>query len=422
MVDSSQALTRVSSPTTELALPTDLIEQARDYAVNSRSERTQREYARCWNQFQAWCDAKGQIALPASVQVLIAYVVDLATNGGPKGKPLAVSSIQQAISALLLYHSMKGAPVEAFASPVLKDVLKGIRRKIAETRTIRRVHPLMEKELGQILDMLRPDVLRDARDAAILALGFGGARRRSEIVSLDYMVRGDQPDGRGVLVIDEHGVTIRLTKSKTNQEGAEEEYVLPRMVVPRSCAAVENWITLAGIGKGEPVFRGVHCGGQTRNKHSGYPGVTWREASETWQAVVKINGKTRHLGSYKNPHDAHLAICKATGKTPSSPSAGRVLARRLKPAAVAIIVKKRVSELLMAQTGRRNIKANEVADIVAEYSGHSLRSGHASSAAERGVDRHIIKMATGHKSDNQLGTYIRSSDKRRNSSLKGSGL
>ncbi len=422
MVDSSQALTRVSSPTTELALPTDLIEQARDYAINSRSERTQREYARCWNQFQAWCDVKGQLALPASVQVLIAYVVDIATNGGPKGKPLAVSSIQQAISALLLYHSMKGAPVEAFASPVLKDVLKGIRRKIAETRTIRRVRPLMDKELGQILDMLRPDVLRDARDAAILALGFGGARRRSEIVSLDYMVRGDQPEGRGVLLIDDNGITIRLMMSKTNQEGAEEEYVIPRMAAPRLCASVENWITLAGIGKGEPVFRGVHCGGQTRNKHSGYPGVTWREATEAWQAVVKIDGKTRHLGTYKNPHDAHLAICKTTGKTPTPPSAGRVLAKRLKPGAVAIIVKKRMAELLMARTGRKSVNASEVAEIVAEYSGHSMRAGHATSAADRGVDRHHIKAATGHKSDNMLGTYIRSADKRRNSSLKGSGL
>lgn len=421
MVDSSRALTR-SSSATELALPTDLIEQAREYAINSRSERTQREYARCWNQFETWCKDRGQTPLPATVQVLIAYVTDLAVNGGPKGKPLAISSIQQALAALLLRHSMAGAPVEQFASPVLKEVMKGVRRKIASTRPIRRVRPLLENELINLLEMLRPDSLRDARDAALIALGFGAARRRSELVGLDYLVRGD---GRGVLTIDDRGITLKLLVSKTNQEGAEEEYIVPRATGQSICKAVENWISLAGIRKGEPLFRGIHTGGQTRGKQSRYQGVTWREANGMWQAVAKVEGKTKFLGYFKNPHDAYLVVCSATGKTPDGPSVGRVLSRRLRADTVALIVKQRIQQLLLARTGRKRLRpdeATEIDEIVSQYSGHSMRSGLVTSAADRGVPIHHIKAVTGHKTDHMVGVYSRSPDKTRNSSLKGSGL
>lgn len=418
----NRALTLTRQHNTDLALPTDLIEQARTYAINSRSQRTQREYERCWRQFVDWCNGMGQQPFPASVQTLIAYVTDLATNGGRKRKPLSASSIQQALSALQLRHSMGGAPTDAFASPVLKEVLKGVRRKIAAERSIRRVRPLMENQLAELLDLLRPEVLRDARDAAILALGFGAARRRSELVSLDYMERGAGSDARGILVVEDRGLTIKLMVSKTNQEGSEEEYVVPRMAAPRICAAVENWIQLAGIKKGEPVFRGVARLGQSKGKHSGYPGVTWRESSNAWQAVSRVDGKLKHLGLYAKAEEAHVAICQATGQKPMRPSAGRVLAKRLTPAAVSLIVKARIADLLRAQSGRKRVKPEEIAEVVAQYSGHSMRSGHVTSASDRGVPTHHIKAATGHKTDAMIGVYSRVSDKTRNSSLKGSGL
>ncbi len=423
MDNSSTALTRINTQRSDVALPVDIVEQAREFAVNSRSARTQKEYERCWRQFETWCDKMGQTALPATVQTLIAYVTDVASNGGPKGKPLSASSIQQALSALILRHSMVGAQTEQFSSPILKEVLKGIRRKIAATRSVRRVRPLMEAQLADLLEMLRPDVLIEARDAAVLGLGFGAARRRSELATLDYMERGAGSDARGVLITDDRGLTIKLSVSKTNQEGNEEEYVVPRMAAPRICQAVENWIEKAAIRKGEPVFRPIGARGQSRGKkQSGFVGVTWREDQEKWQAVIRHDGKTRFLGYFSTPTDAHAAICKLTGQPEQKPFAMTVSDKRISEGDIARIVKTRIGQLLRSQGGKKRIKNDEIDAIVAQFSGHSMRSGHVTSASDRGVPTHHIKAATGHKSDAMIGVYSRVSDKTRNSSLKGSGL
>jgi integrase len=44
------------------------------------------------------------------------------------------------------------------------------------------------------------------------------------------------------------------------------------------------------------------------------------------------------------------------------------------------------------------------------YSGHSLRSGLATSAAQHGISSWIIRKQTGHKSDTMLARYIRDGD------------
>jgi len=45
-----------------------------------------------------------------------------------------------------------------------------------------------------------------------------------------------------------------------------------------------------------------------------------------------------------------------------------------------------------------------------KYSGHSLRSGLCTSAAQHGVSSWKIRAQTGHKSDNMLARYIRDAD------------
>lgn len=419
----STALARVGR--TDIAEVQDLVDHAYKFAVNSRSERTRKEYARCWRQYCDWCEAHGLLPLPATVETLTLYVTSLATQGGPKGKPLSASSIDQALSALRAAHSMKGASLEPFASPVLRETLKGVRRKIASERTIRRVAPLLEQQLSELLDILRPNVLREARDAAVLALGFGAARRRSELIALDYKTKGDVPGCRGVLSVDERGITIKLMVSKTNQEGAEEQYLLPRMMVPRLCAAVENWLEVGGIEEGTPVFRRVNNVNYTSGPRSGYIGVTWHEhrgENGKWQAHAKVDGKRKFLGLFDDAREAHLAICKATGSKPHKPYDGAVRMDRMTGKAVAQLVKSRIADLLRARTGKKRAKPEEIARAIADYSGHSMRAGLVTSAADRGVSPHHIKAVTGHKSTQMIDLYSRAGNAARNPTLKGSGL
>ena len=53
----------------------------------------------------------------------------------------------------------------------------------------------------------------------------------------------------------------------------------------------------------------------TNRKHikssSKYTGVVWNKRSNSWQSQIWIFDKSKHLGYYKNEHEAHLAYEKA---------------------------------------------------------------------------------------------------------------
>ena len=78
-----------------------------------------------------------------------------------------------------------------------------------------RAYPLSPATADVIGAMLRlcPDTLAGQRDRALLALGFAGALRRSELVALGIADLTAAPDGLRVLI----------RRSKTDQEGEGAE-------------------------------------------------------------------------------------------------------------------------------------------------------------------------------------------------------
>ena len=86
-------------------------------------------------------------------------------------------------------------------------------------------------------------------------LGFAGALRRSELVSLDV---ADIPEGSD-------GLTVRLHRSKTDQEGAGRTLGIPFGSNPITCPvrAWRAWLEVSGITEGAafcPVDRHGHIG------------------------------------------------------------------------------------------------------------------------------------------------------------------
>ena len=71
---------------------------------------------------------------------------------------------------------------------------------------------------------------------------------------------------------------------------------------------------------------------------------------------------------------------------------GIIAPSRLSGEAVSLVIRQRMREAHFDPTG---------------YSGHSLRAGFATSAAEAGVSSWKIRQQTGHASDAMLGRYIR---------------
>ena len=54
------------------------------------------------------------------------------------------------------------------------------------------------------------------------------------------------------------------------------------------------------------VSQRENCQNNGRNT-SGYPGVSWFKGCQKWQAKIKIDGKSRHLGLFDDPRDASNA-------------------------------------------------------------------------------------------------------------------
>jgi integrase len=242
---------RIERDLRELALPGELVEATQAFTRAARSERTRLAYSRAWTGFEAWCRANGRRALPASPDTVAGWMTALATG---KGVPnaLARSSINQALSAVIVAQRTAGHAFDR-KHPLIRQTWKGICNTKAKTEIVRKAQPIMGDELRKLLDKLRSTVPSDARDAALLALGWSGALRRSELVSLDWQQLGA---GGGFVTVGELGITITLMASKASQDQAET-IVIPRADMPTACERLEAWARQAGLQPGEPVFRSV---------------------------------------------------------------------------------------------------------------------------------------------------------------------
>jgi site-specific recombinase XerD len=220
-------------------LQTDL-GAARDFIAAAKAEATRRAYQSDFRIFVAYCAARGVAALPASVDTVVAFLSAEATGGA---KP---STLGRRVAAIRFAHKAAGLEPPTNGEAV-KAVMSGIRRTMGASKAQKA--PATDDRVRAMLDRC-PDTLRGKRDRALLALGFAGAFRRSELVALTMDDLAEAPDG--------FRVTIR--QSKTDQEGAGQVIAIPRGASIRPVEAVQTWLEAAGITSG-PVFRSVGKGG-----------------------------------------------------------------------------------------------------------------------------------------------------------------
>jgi integrase len=226
----------------EIPLPgvcDDLLEQSREYARHSQADETKRAYAHDWATFEAFCAERGFLALPATPDAVDMYLVKRAAEVAPQ-------SLGRALAAISYVHAQSGF-VSPCDSAVVKAKIAGIRR--TKKVDVQQAEALSTERLAAVVNALGTN-LRDARDRAILLVGWAGALRRSEIVSINV----------DDVAFSEHGVTIRLQQTKSSQDTvvsvdipkAKNEAVCP-------VRALRTWLDLAHITEG-PVFRGMRKG------------------------------------------------------------------------------------------------------------------------------------------------------------------
>jgi site-specific recombinase XerD len=222
-------------------LSTAEIDATMVYAEAEKAQATREAYASDWSDFAAWCALRGATALPAHVGIVAAYLSWLADSGRKS------STIGRRAAAIGYQHKIAGHEPPTNQEGV-KAVLRGIRRTIGTARAGKA--PATADLIGQML-ALCPDTMIGKRDRALLAFGFAGAFRRSELCALEVADLTEVPDGLRVLI----------RRSKGDQEGQGQEVAIPRGYRLRPVEAVQTWLAAAEISAG-PVFRAVALGGK----------------------------------------------------------------------------------------------------------------------------------------------------------------
>ena len=217
---------------------------AERYAEASLAASTLRAYESDWRTFAGWCAQRGLGPLPAAPATVAAF---LAAEADREFRPVTITRRAAAIAAA---HRAQDHPNPCDSAAVAK-VLTGIRNTLGVDA--RQVDPLALGPLAQLLEPIATDTLQGLRDRALLLLGFAAALRRSELVALDVEdLRFDV----------ERGLTIRIRKSKTDQQQAGALVAVPYARARGSLCAVKElraWLEAAGIYRG-PVFRRMRRG------------------------------------------------------------------------------------------------------------------------------------------------------------------
>lgn len=226
------------------ALPDRLVAGALDFIAAARSPRTRDAYRKAWAAFSAWCAAHRRAPLPASAETVAAWMTDLAHSGR---SPATINSY---LAAVAVAHRTAGHQLDR-KSPLIADVWKGIARQ--SDHLPRQARPLTAADMQALLSDFAPTLPADARDLALLALGWAAALRRSELVGLDWSEAGTGP---GFLTLDDRGLVVTLIRSKASQADAAT-IVIPCADMPAACRAIRAWIDLAKIAPGSPLFRPV---------------------------------------------------------------------------------------------------------------------------------------------------------------------
>ena len=194
-----------------------------DYLAAAKAGSTRTEYAKDVRYYLA----SGGI-IPATVEQVVTFITTMAAN-------LAVATIEKRLVSLHVEHLERG-----HKSPVhdtrVKQLMKGVRRSLGVGQ--RQVTAI---EKNTLIDMWsaaakgRP--IQAARTMALLAIGWAGAFRRSELVSLTW----------ADVCWLESGIEITLKSSKVDQTGVGFVKFIPVAYGDRCpVKALKHWQEVCG--------------------------------------------------------------------------------------------------------------------------------------------------------------------------------
>jgi integrase len=181
--------------------------------------------------FQAFCESRGEIYLPADPKVIRAFIEDCVKAGK---KP---ATIKRYVATVARVHIAAGL-LNPCSSEAVRLGLKKMGRETSARQT--QAHPLGWKEIKEFIESAGVG-LRADRERAMLCVAYETLARRGEVVALEVKDIEFHPDGTGIALI---------RRGKTDAEGRGRSAYLSRETV----RWLKIWLEHAGISEGA-LFR-----------------------------------------------------------------------------------------------------------------------------------------------------------------------
>ena len=240
-----------------------------DALRTSLSANTRNAYRAGWRRFADYCEQAGRNPMAATPDDVAGFLVRMASQPRSprattrKGAPLAMGTIRVALAAINRKYREHNRNSPACDVRVA-DVFRGLRRRSDQRQ--RQVKALRAGEMARILARCDKQAARArrgliaVRDAAVMALGFAAALRRSELCALrvadvEFL---DRPG-------DVSGMFVHIRQSKTDQLGRGQRIAVPEGHLLRPVGRLRRWLALSGIEHG-PLFQTMRRGGHVQGR------------------------------------------------------------------------------------------------------------------------------------------------------------
>ena len=270
------------------------------------SNNTRIAYHKGWRCFEGYCLNKKIDPFSATPEEIAGFLIELATLPSPKsGKTLSIGTIALYRSGINKKY-VEAGKISPTNHPKVNAVFKGLGR-IRGTAS-RQVKALREHHIKKMLDQC-DGTLIGLRDAAIIAIGFAGALRRSEICGLavDDIEFIKPLKGR-----DSEKMFIYIRKSKTDQQGKGQKIAIPEGKYLKPIQRLRDWMQASGITKGY-LFQTMKRGGSLRGRplhHSDIPRLVKHYAELIGLDPKEVSGHSLRAGFVTSAAVHHARLDK----------------------------------------------------------------------------------------------------------------
>ncbi len=264
------------------------------------SENTRIAYEKGWRCFARYCNGRGLCPYEAKPEHIVEFFATMAgrSNDAP-GRGMSLGTLRLYRSALNRRYAERGRTSPA-AATIVGDALRGLARLTDDVP--RRVKALRDYHIVAMLEQCGESRF-GCRDAAMLALGFAAALRRSELCSLKVT---------DIDFIEQDGMILTIRRSKTDQHGEGQSVAVPNGKAIRPISRLHNWLQKVGITQGY-VFQTFRQGGKPSGRalsHSEVPRLVKRYATRIGLDPRSYSGHSLRAGFVTSAAAHHARLDK----------------------------------------------------------------------------------------------------------------